>query len=337
MTIPFLPERFLRPDGYVHATYTSSLGAKIRYGFLPALQEKAIAIYLGGQTQFLEMDYENARDLSARGITTYFVERHGDGGSERYSSHPQKPPALPYSVHVADLYKFVRQEISLPRNKPLLLFGSCLGGLIALKAAQQHDDLFDHVILTSPMLGTHHPTKGRDALRWAVTDITPETEQLYYGHARDWLWEDARRWIAKDQTTHDVERKAVHYLWRKVRCDLRLGGYTHGNIIRNCRALVEAVEESALRKVQTPITIVSAEQDVINQLEPQRRVAELLPNGHHVVLAGAKHGLWREADFWRDQLLEKIDAVVAAAQQNIPPRRVTTKLRDKTAMWSPDW
>lgn len=336
MPFDFAAGHFARPENYLHATYTTRRGATIRYGLLPAQHERAVAIHLGGQTQFLEMDYENARDLAARGITTYFVERHGDGGSPRYSNHPQKPPALPHRVHVEDLLQFVKQEITIRRNRKLLLFGHCLGGLIALRTVQEADQLFDHVVLTSPMFGTRFAPLGRDFRIWSSKKVTAATRDTYYGNARDWCWLDAKQWLENDKTSHDPKRCALHYQWREARSDLRLGGYTHGNIIYNCRSLWLAIQREVLAKVQTPVTIISAADDVVNSTRNQKVVAAQLPNATHITISGAWHGLWREGDHWRNQLLDHIERVAETVSRQPDSRRQLASLADKASLWSPE-
>jgi alpha-beta hydrolase superfamily lysophospholipase len=334
MTYDFATGRFARPENYVHAFYTSRRGAHIRYGYVEAKQERAVALHLGGQTQFLEMDYENARDLAAIGITTYFIERHGDGGSARYSNDPQKPPVLPHDIHVEDVLQFVKQEITVPRRKKLLLFGHCLGGLIALRTIQAADTLFDHAILTAPMFGTHFHPLGRDFRVSADQPITVATKDQYYGNARDWCWQAAQHWVEKDQTSHDPNRRALHYLWRKARADLRVGGYTLGNIIVNSQSLRDAALPEALCTVQTPVTVISADHDVVNITRNQSMVAAWLPHGRHVMIAGAWHGLWREADHWRNQLYGHIEGIANQVCETPLSRRQASAFAEKNLLWS---
>ncbi len=324
-----LEPRFRRPEGYIQASYRNASGAHIRYGSLKSNHERAVAVFIGGQTGIIEEEFENALNLAALGITTHFVERHGDGGSERCYADPQKPPALPHESHVADLNQFITEIAAPAPDRPLLGIGHCLGGLITLRTMQAHDNLFDHCILTSPMLGMLWPRANGDQkeAEWAARDITQENETAYIGRARDWSWELAEKLIATDQTSHDPVRGSLHHYLRRDNPDLRLGGITEGNVIQNSRSLRTLFQPGVLEAIQTPITIISAPNDVISDVHRHWQAAAQLHAGRIISIPDARHGLWREADAWRDQLLGHVDAIVTETCKTQMPRRV------KAALW----
>jgi alpha-beta hydrolase superfamily lysophospholipase len=210
--------KFQKPDGFKISEYTNQDGYNIRYGYLKSQNEHAVLILLGGQTQFIEMDFESAKDLTDIGISFYTVERVGDGGSERLYADPQKPPAVSHDIYVRDLHQFLSSIIDLPDDKPVLLAGQCLGGLVALKYVGAYPGVIDHCIPTAPLFGLR--LQGANSLckrfDWAIKDITPENRDRYIGKARDWSWELAEKLIANDLTSHDQERASLHHHWRRI-------------------------------------------------------------------------------------------------------------------------
>jgi alpha-beta hydrolase superfamily lysophospholipase len=51
------------------------------------------------------------------------------------------------------------------------------------------------------------------------------------------------------------------------------------------------------------VVLISASEDVINDNNRHSEAATQLPNAKQYTIQGARHGLWRETDEYRDQLL----------------------------------
>ena len=308
-----LPEQFQKPEGFLLSHRINADGKRIRHGWLRAQHERAIAVFSGGKGQFIEMDYENFKDLAALGISTYVTERAGESGSERcYPDDPQKPPCLPEATHTRDIHAFVQQYVPKGHPKPIIFLGHCLGGLSGLRYLTEHDDVFDHAILTSPML---RPLVWKQLTRDEEYDlperaITRDNEAKYWGRARDWSEPLAEKLLVDDKTSHDRQRASVHHIWRKANPALRLGGLTHGALIQQARTLREVFHLGVLDSIRTPVTIISPEHDALNDIKRQEYAAWRIPDATYKLYEGARHGLWRESDQHRNRLLQDVDAVV---------------------------
>lgn len=305
-----LEPRFREPAGYRFGSSHPDRH-RVRYGVLQAEHERALAIFTGGLGQFPENDFENARSLADLGVTTFFLERFGEGGSERpYSgADRQKPAAVPVTDHARHLLELA-DHVAPERGKPLALIANCYGGLVGLHACRMNASRFDHAILSSPMLGLRW-IGGRER-EWARR-MSPETERSYVGKARDWDWSLAEKLMASDATSHDPARNNVQHLWYRRFPAYRLGGYTHGLVALTSLGVVQLFEDGELEKITTPITIVSAEDDVINDTARHAAAAARLPVAEHITIRGARHRIWREVDAYRDQWLAAVDAVVTGA------------------------
>ena len=304
---------FKKPTGFQISSYVNEDGYIIRYGHLKSEKEHAVLVLLGGQTQFVEMDFENAVDLAQAGISFYVVERVGDGGSQRLYDDPQKPPAVSHDTYVRDLHQFLKDVIDLPDDKAVLLAGQCLGGLVGLKYVAEHPGIIDHCITTAPLFGLKWQGANTLAKRfeWASKEITDENRNRYIGKARDWDWNLAQKLIANDLTSHDPKRASLHHRWRRINPSLQEGGFTEGNMIQISRSIVETLQTHILAKIETSVTVVSPTEDVINSPDEHAKVAAQLPRGKLVSLEGSRHGIWRESDFWRDQLLDIVKRIAS--------------------------
>jgi lysophospholipase len=300
-----LEPRFHPPAGFNIRYFQAPARGRVRYGFLRAQNERAFVVMTSGLGAPMEMDYENIRTLAEMGLSVWFLERYGEAGSDRpfKDKDRQKPALIRPSEYADDLLAFVehiRPMWSKSPEKPLIFIGICFGCLIGLYACMKNDRLFDHCFLTSPMLG----------LKWAngaesewVFPVGPETDMQYVGKARDWSWELAQKLIANDQTSHDPLRGPIRHYWLRQYPRLRLGGFTYGFIHRSSIDVVNLFEPGVLEKISTPVTLVSASEDVINDNRRHAAAAARLQNAQHYTIQGARHGLWREIDEFRNQLL----------------------------------
>ncbi|NUN99195.1 MAG: alpha/beta fold hydrolase [Saprospiraceae bacterium] len=321
--IKSLEPRFRQPEGYRFGNYFPSNRGRVRFGILRSENERAFAIFTSGLGANLEMDFETSQTLADLGVTCFVMERFGEGGSGRpFSGKDRQKPALifPYE-YASDLLRFVdfqKKVLKSSPEKPLILIGVCYGCLTGLYACLQNDRVFDHAFLTSPMLG----------LRWSngaehewVFPISPETEMEYVGKARDWDWQLGQKLIANDPTSHDPARSRLKHLWWRQYPRLRLGGYTYGFIHRSSLGVVRLFEEGQLERISTPITLVSASDDVINDNRRHVVAAARLPNATHHLIEGARHGLWREADLYRNQMLDLLKGILGKLDGKMPRRQ----------------
>jgi lysophospholipase len=264
----------------------------------------AYAIFTAGLAANIEMDFENAVTLAEMGITTYFVERYGEGGSDRphNGTFRQRPALIEPVEYARDLLQFVTHiKADLDGNKPLMLIGVCYGCLMALQSCILDDHVFDCCFLTSPMLGLKW-LNGAES-EW-VFPVGPETDMEYVGKARDWSWPLAQKLIANDATSHDSARGPVRHLWLYQYPRLRIGGFTYGFIHRSSVGVSNLFEKGVLEQISTPVFLISASEDVINDNNRHSEVAARLPNAKHYTIEGARHGLWRETDEFRNQMLQ---------------------------------
>src|SRR5215472_11743949 len=148
---PLLAERFLLPPGFVWGGFTTTDGAVLRWGHLPAAEPRAQCVLVGGFGDFIEKQFETIRDLAARGFTVWCLDWRGQGGSARPRHLPHRPRARNFDRDADELAQFTTAKLigGLPR----LLIAHSMGGAIAMLCLHRHRRLFDAAVLSAPMLG----------------------------------------------------------------------------------------------------------------------------------------------------------------------------------------
>jgi len=302
-----LPAWHLQPEGLSYHFYHNRYGKRLRYAYWEHPCPLGAIIYTAGLSQPLESDYENFSTLHRMGFTVYGLERYGEADCERMypGSDYQKPPALLAEYFAIDLIDFMGKYITNNPHRPLYLMGSCYGGLVALLACKlSEEEYFDKVFLISPMLGSKFLAKNGGEQHFANLSVAKNDECLYYGKARDWSPELASKLITNDNTSSDPIRRMLRHWWFYHKPNLRLGGFTYGRLRATARSLLSLMAPGVPEAIQTPIVIISAGNDLHNENDRHIHFATRLPYVKHHFIEGAGHGLWREADLFRDQLLD---------------------------------
>ena len=110
--------------------------------------------YTGAWQKFDEVAWY----LLRAGFSVLIVEHRGHGGSLRETTDPDLVRMRDWHNYVSDYVAAVEhgaQRFDLPR--PFCLLGHSMGGAVAAAVIEQHPDLFDRAVLTSPMMAPATP------------------------------------------------------------------------------------------------------------------------------------------------------------------------------------
>jgi lysophospholipase len=308
--LPVLPPEHRKPHALRFGTYYNPEGRRLRYAHLPVAMPRARVIYCGGLSQPIESDYENLRDLAAMDLEVYCLERFGEGGSARMYPHDlQKPAALPIRYFAHELLDFTRTLLPAD-GLPRYYLGSCYGGLVGLESCRLDSDCFTALLLAAPMFGNNFMQKNGGETFFANLMLAPDEETKYWGKAQDWSEALAVRALERDDTTHDPLRGALRFWWFREQPGLQLGGYTLGRLRQTASGLLDLMAPGVLEQITSRILIVSGTEDTHNLQERHIEFARRLPNSSLHKVTGARHGLWRESDPYRNQLLALVADLV---------------------------
>ena len=127
-------------------------GLKLRYATTAVEGSHRSLFVFSGRTEFIEKYEEALGDWSVQGFRCAILDWRGQGGSDRLLSDPMKG-------HVGDFAEFQRDADAflaatyeaLP--PPRWAFGHSMGGHNLLRLAVRRPELFDGIVLSSPMLG----------------------------------------------------------------------------------------------------------------------------------------------------------------------------------------
>lgn len=178
------------------------------------------------------------------------------------------------------------------------LLGHSLGGMVAMRAVLAAPERFDSLILMDTAAGTlpDMPRETRERLNALVTE---------QGCAALLPWMRATEPTPAQQRGIDYLGPEEH--WRRIEVKLEqmdpLAFKELGPLLRNQPSLIDRLGE-----ITCPTTIIVGEHDTAF-LEPSKELAEHLPRGRLVTLAGAAHSpQYESAEAWRQAVREHLES-----------------------------
>jgi lysophospholipase len=192
-----------------------------------------------------------------------------------------------------------------------------MGGCLVLLDLVFGDSRFDGCVLSAPMLGLATgaaPELVARLVAWSMVAAGLGSSPVP-GLGHDPLG-DA---FVQEGLTHDRARYLRYKGQLKAEPDLALGGPTWGWLDFALKAVGELSDPARLGRVAIPVTIVAAEHDRLVMNGASRRVADCLPRGRYVEIAGAFHELLIETDDIRARFWAAFDALADQVTPRLQP------------------
>jgi lysophospholipase len=253
--------------------------------------------------------HQTIGDLAAHGLSVWFLDWRGQGGSERPRRLPSRPRPRRFNRDAGELALFTR---TLPAaRRPRLLIGHSMGGAIALLCLRRHPDLFDAAILSAPMLAIRTGGMPPSLVR-SITGIARISGLGICFVPGAGAWQPDRvPSPERSRVSNDPERCRLQYAWFLARAALRHDEPTWGWLDAALRLAARIGRKEFLCGIDTPILLASAGLESFVLPESHRRAAQLLPDCTLVEFPDSKHEPFLERDPIRNSWLEAIDRFIA--------------------------
>lgn len=290
-------------------------GVRIRIARFPARTAKpaGTVLMLPGFTEFIEKALESIGELTARGYGVVTLDWRGQGMSDRLLPNRRMGHISDMGHFLNDLEEVLRLTRFSELPGPHILFGHSMGGHLALRAAHDHPDLFDRVILSAPMAGIETGAWPKYvAYGLARTAVGLGFGQFYVPGTGP--YSDKYRGFEGNPLTSDPVRFARIHAQIDANPDVALGGPSYEWFYSALRSLRLVNRRAYLANITVPVLILSAEHERIVSNAAQREVAAMLPDCRLVTCAGARHELLLERDEVRHAVWAAIDGFLAEGQ-----------------------
>ena len=308
---------------------------------------KGSAVVSPGRTESSLKYLETAYDLIERGYSPVFVIDHrGQGLSPRLLENTNIGHVKYFSHYVDDFEDFMNQIVmgknSKANKKKLYLLSNSMGGAISILYFQRmrENSPIRHALLFGPMIKinfdgvnledqrTESGVRLQTSLlclsgltigglscdtyanpKWSDYDpnarsLDPQnpnpgnlTHSLTRFQARNFLWDEA--YVRRDES-----RYSANEIWE----GMALGGPSVRWTWQSTKYNQKMRKKKNLRKIKTPLTIVTGDKDIRADLEGHRKFCQDLKNVggacEMTLLKNSFHEIMVESDFYRNQAMK---------------------------------
>lgn len=283
-------------------------GTRLRIALLPAKgAPRGSVIVSPGRTESLEKYFETAGELSARGFQVLIHDWRGQGLSQRLLADRLRGHAEGFDDFAGD-YAVILDAYQDRLPRPWIMLGHSMGGCLNLLTLARGEDRFAAAVLCAPMLRLNLSRINRVA--------SGPLSRLFhsFGRGGDYVMGQATSpWstFPNNRLTHDPARYARQFALVQQYPDLALGGPTWGWLDSAIRCMAWLRTSPAVAGIRIPVTILSAQADLIVDNAAQAATAARLPRGKFVTVEGAFHEILQETDERRAVFWREFDAVTS--------------------------
>ena len=257
-----------------------------------------------GFTEVIDKYNEIIYYFLKNGYSVFALEHRGHGRSGYLGKDTSQIYVKDYNYYILDLKKFI-DEIVVPDSgdKDLFLFAHSMGGGIAAKFLQDYPQYFDAAVLTGPMMEVNtgsFPKFIARPITWVMTNLglgysyaageEPYTDEYDFQGAS--TSSEARYSYTYNNIVNNelFQRSGASYMW----------------LNESFKLTKEITKKDNAEKIEIPVLLFQAEQDVYVLPGGQNAFASYAKNCELVHIKGAQHEMYRESDEILKPYLEKI-------------------------------
>ena len=265
-------------------------------------KHKGTIILQQGHNEFIEKYYETIQDLLDRNFNVVSFDWRGQGMSDHMISDIHKQYIEDFKIHDEDLTYIINNFIKKEFSGPLIAFGHSMGGCLMLSSLKNHDNDFDALILSAPMLGFKYEkllslislisfpfTKKEDYLILSNPNMGNETP------------------FEENDLTSDLNRYTRTLKLVRQYPQIRLWGITNAWAKAVKVRLKELKNDKLLKTFETKTLIFNSLKDKV--VDPNRieETTRKMKNSKIINFKNCKHEILMEKDIYRKKLWKQFD------------------------------
>jgi len=271
-------------------TFTSFDGSTIAYQYILGQSAKANIVIVHGFTEFYKKYYELAWYLLQEGYNVFLYDHRGHGLSQRHVDDPELVHLERFDDYAQDLSIFIDTVVKpTAPDLPLDIYAHSMGGTVTLFYLSQYTNTVRKAFLSAPMVtpyagGIPRPLIRIGAVRY-LHKHGPKAHFPYSGRFNP---------HADFQRSSDASfaRFSYYLNMRREHREYQTSGATNQWMDQVARLQKQMLRKKFTSHIQTPICLVSCEQDRVVRIPQQHRLAALLPNCRLVSVPNAAHSLY---------------------------------------------
>lgn len=242
-----------RRKGY----FESYDGTSIFYYTYRKPEAKKCVVISHGFCEFAEKYNEMIYYFLLAGYSVYLPEHRGHGYSDRKTADIEKVHVEDFEDYVRDFHCFMK-KIVREQEKDRILFGHSMGGAVAVRYLEQHPDIFQGAVLSSPMLRMQTGKYPEWLAKWVADYFTMTGRGMEYAAGQKGF--DAKPDFSGSSC---VSEERYRYVFEKRMKDLqyRTYGASYAWLRTAIKATAVLRKKENLEKITIPVLLFVAGRD----------------------------------------------------------------------------
>ena len=255
-----------------------------------------------GHNEFIEKYYETVQEFLDRSFNVVSFDWRGQGISDKMINNQHKQFIDDFNIHHNDLEVILNNFIKKNFPEPLIGIGHSMGGCILLSFLKTHDDVFDRVILSAPMLGFRNEKLLMPFISLANI-LFPKKNYLIGSKpnmGKETVFED------NDLTSDERRYLRTLKLVRK-KPEIRLWGITNAWANAAKKEILLMRNKGWAEDIKYKILFLNNLNDRVVSPQHIITMSERLKNSKITNFSGTEHEIFMEKDKFRNEMWNEID------------------------------
>ncbi len=283
-------------------------GKKIRLAYWKDVKKnnKGTILLQQGHNEFIEKYFETIQDLIDRNYNVVSFDWRGQGMSDHMISDLHKQYIENFDIHDQDLTYIINSFIKKNFPGPLIGFGHSMGGCLMLSSLKQHQNDFEALLLSAPMLGFKN-----ESLLTLITLLSfPFVKKDEYLFLSKPNFGKETPFIEND-LTNDIMRYERTLNLVRLYPEIRLWGITNAWAQAVRIRLKELRNDSVIKNTETKILVFNSLQDSVVDPNKIIRTISKMKNSTIINFENCKHEILMEKDIYRKELWNEFDQFIS--------------------------
>lgn len=263
-------------------------GEQLYYEYFRSQNSHGAIVIVHGLSEFTAKYHEFAWYLLNQGYDVFVYDQRCHGRSCRLTDQQDLIHVDRFSDYEKDLHRFVCDVVRNATDLPLYLYAHSMGGATAAQYLIRHPDVFRKAVLSAPMI---EPLTGSVSPAFARVGLSL---YLMFNDGKKKFWNTDE--FDPDYPFERSQDKSLARFRRNM--DLRVSNPCYQTTPLSFRWVQQSVLVASrltckrcLKKIQTPIIMLSAEHDKVVSAKAQNAFAKNCPACRQVVLPGTTHAM----------------------------------------------
>lgn len=263
-------------------------GQMLHYEFFQAQDSRGAVVVAHGMSEFSGKYHEFAWYLLNQGYDVFLYDQRGHGRSCRLTERLNLIHVDCFSDYWKDLDCFVRKVVQPNTEGPLYLYAHSMGGAVAAQYLANRPQVFRKAVLSAPMI---RPLTGQIAPEFAWLSMSV---CVLFGAGKRQFWL-SDEFDPNYPFEHSHDRSRARF---ERNMEYRLQNPCCCTTPQTIRWVQQAVgiyhtltRKRFLKRIQTPILMISAENDGSVCDKAQQKFARNCPRCRRIVLMDTTHAM----------------------------------------------